>query len=263
MNTRQGQTEFMRDWLPFADDYLDILIQHEGHPADRLCHKGCHREGNWRCLDCFGKPLFCTDCCRSSHVRCPFHRVEMWRGEYFAPSTLSASGVILHLGHGGLPCDNALSTPEGDWEDEDDEDQASMDNSGIPESEDLPMVNEILASLAHDKSSNRKRRLDPEGNPIFTIIDRTGIHNLAVRPCTCPGPDPIHKQLLKMGLYPATQRSPRTAFTFAVLDDLRLMNLECKIAANSFFNYLRRLTDPIFPYSQPVSVSLVFVGACS
>lgn len=252
LNTRQGQAEFMRDWLPFADEYLSILIQHEGHPADRLCHKGCGREGNWRCPDCFGKPLFCTECCRFAHALCPFHRVEVWRGEYFSASSLSAAGVVLHLGHGGLPCPNVFTIADG-WEDVGD-DEEDMDNSGIPETEGLPMFNDILASLAHDKGSNIKRRFDMEGNPIFTILDRTGIHSLAVRPCTCPGGDSVHKQLLKTGLYPATQRSPRTAFTFVVLEDLRLMNLECKITTNSFFSYLRRLTDPIFPHLQPVSI---------
>jgi hypothetical protein len=167
----------MQDWLPVADDYLEILVQHEGYPGDRVCQKGCGREGNWRCLDCFGKPLFCTECCRSEHSRHPFHRVEVWCGRYFAPSSLSAVGVVLHLAHGGLPCPNAQ---DDGWEDDpDDPGEDGIDDSGLGDHTESHAFNDILSSLGHgNEQSHRKKRYDANGNPLITVVDRSGIHCL-------------------------------------------------------------------------------------
>ncbi|KAF9229444.1 hypothetical protein BS17DRAFT_688758 [Gyrodon lividus] len=46
---------------------------------------------------------------------------------------------------------------------------------------------------------------------------------------------PTH--LLDVGLYPSTQKSLRTTFTFQALDAFRLMNLECKVTTMSFNKY--------------------------
>ena len=249
----------MQDWLPITDDYLEIFVQHEGYSGDRLCQKGCGREGNWCCLDCFGKPLSCTECCHSDHSRHPFHHVEVWCGEYFAPSSLLASGVVLHLGHEGQPCPNALRPRDDTWVDdpndsaEEDIDDPSLANPTVPLA-----FNDILSSLEHgNEQSHGKKHYDAHGNPLMTIVDQSGVHRLAIQPCCCHGHSPIHHQLLQINLYPATQTSPRTAFTFAVLDNFRLINLECKVSANGFFSYLRHVTDPLFPHTQPVSESVL------
>ena len=241
----------MQDWLPIANDYLEILLQHEGYPGDRLCHKGCGREGNWHCLDCFGKPLSYTEYCRSDHSRHPFHRVEVWCGWYFIPSSLSTVEVVLHLAHGGQPCPKAQ---DDGWEDDpDDSSEDDFNDSGLTDHMAPPTFNDILSSLGHcNDRSHGKTRYDANGNPLITVVDQLGIHHFTIQPCCCNGHRPIHHQLLQIGLYPATQTSPRTAFTFAVLDDFRLMNLKCKVSANGFFNYLHRVTDPLFSQLQPV-----------
>jgi hypothetical protein len=59
-------------------------------------------------------------------------------------------------------------------------------------------------------------------------------------------------QLMMAGLFPATSRNPKTAFTFRVLEDLRLDNLECKTTPSQFFSRLRRLTNDEFPNIVPV-----------
>ncbi|KAH9941380.1 hypothetical protein B0H21DRAFT_697092, partial [Amylocystis lapponica] len=50
--------------------------------ADTECEKRCTscrvEEATWRCLHCFGRPTYCTLCCRKQHERNPFHRVEKW-----------------------------------------------------------------------------------------------------------------------------------------------------------------------------------------
>ncbi|KIJ05107.1 hypothetical protein PAXINDRAFT_29465, partial [Paxillus involutus ATCC 200175] len=58
----------------------------------------------YRCADCFGRPMLCTSCCRSAHQLHPFHHVEQWSGDHFAPSSLRAAGLVLQLGHGGARC---------------------------------------------------------------------------------------------------------------------------------------------------------------
>jgi hypothetical protein len=54
-------------------------------------------------------------------------------------------------------------------------------------------------------------------------------------------------QLMMEGLFPATFHQPKTVFTFQVLEDYHLDNLECKTTPNQFFSHLRRLTNDEFP----------------
>ena len=51
--------------------------------------------------------MFCTTCCRSFHIRAPFHRIEQWNGQTFYPSSMRQTGLILYLEHGGLECPSA------------------------------------------------------------------------------------------------------------------------------------------------------------
>ncbi|KAI9431532.1 hypothetical protein H4582DRAFT_1822431, partial [Lactarius indigo] len=56
-------------------------------------------------------------------------------------------------------------------------------------------------------------------------------------------------QLMMAGLFPATFCNPKTSFTFSVLEDFHLDNLECKTTPSQFFSHLRRLTNDEFPNS--------------
>lgn len=93
---------------------------------------------------------------------------------------------------------------------------------------------------------------DKDGDPVITIIDGSGVHEIGVRWCCCPDALERDMQLMTAGLFPATFRNPRTAFTFRVLEEFHLDNLECKTTPNQFFNRLRRLTSDEFPNSVPV-----------
>lgn len=55
-----------------------------------------------------------------------------------------------------------------------------------------------------------------------------------------------------MGLLPASVVKPKTVFTFGVLDDFRLTNLECHTASTSYWQILQRITSGVFPSSVPV-----------
>lgn len=91
------------------------------------------------------------------------------------------------------------------------------------------------------------------GENVCVIVDKSGVHQLRVHPCCCAGHPPHDIQYLDMGLFPASLRRIKTSFTFGVLDDFRMDNLECKTAGLKYYSKLRRLTSNTFPQSVPVS----------
>ena len=87
------------------------------------------------------------------------------------------------------------------------------------------------------------------------VVDKSGVHRLRIHPCHCVGAPSEDVQFLGMGLFPSTLRKIKTVFTFAVLDDFRMDNLECKTAALNYYNKLKRLTSNAYPQSVPVSTT--------
>jgi hypothetical protein len=100
--------------------------------------------------------------------------------------------------------------------------------------------------------SSNLGRSDNGGNPIITVIDRSGVHEIGVSWCRCPEAPERDMQLMMAGLFPATFHNPKTAFTFRVLEDFHLDNLECKTTPSQFFSRLRRFTNDEFPNTVPV-----------
>jgi len=96
-------------------------------------------------------------------------------------------------------------------------------------------------------------RHDKDRHPLMTIVDRSGIHEIGVSWCCCPEAAKHDVQLMMAGLFPATFRNPKTAFTFKALEEFHLDNLECKTTPSQFFSRLRRLTNDQFPNIVPVS----------
>src|SRR6202158_2105730 len=74
----------------------------------------CKKEANWRCLDCFASTAYCAECCRTSHCRDPFHRIERWTGTFYEPSWLWKVGLVIQLGHEGDRCPNGSSNLSAD-----------------------------------------------------------------------------------------------------------------------------------------------------
>ncbi|KAG1786208.1 uncharacterized protein HD556DRAFT_1449943 [Suillus plorans] len=66
-----------------------------------------------------------------------------------------------------------------------------------------------------------------------------------------PGAGAADIQLFKMGLFPASFLEPKTAFTFDVLNDFLLDNLECGTSAMNYYSKLRRMTTTVFPHLVP------------
>ena len=64
------------------------------------------------------------------------------------------------------------------------------------------------------------------------------------------------KQLLKTCLFPATFKQIETVFSFAVLDNFLVDNLECKTTAQQYFSKLQSMTSSMFPDNVPVCLAI-------
>lgn len=179
------------------------------------------REGIVRCEDCLGQMVWCTSCLLENHQRLPFHRVQRWNGSCFMKSSLLAEGYVLHIGHGGKPC-GSMNGERNLWE------NVTEDSDGWEDAE--------------------------ENSPasILTITDTNGVFKHRVAWCQCPGAPGALLQLFRDQMFPVTHHTPRSAFTFNVLDHFYIDSMECKTSANSFFHKLRRLTNSAFPGRVPV-----------
>jgi hypothetical protein len=191
-----------------------------------------------------GRPVQCSNCCRTSHSRLPFHRVEQWTGEFFKPAWLRDVGVQIRLGHEGSPCPlEAENNPFEDFAD------MAVDYDDESDWEDGEEAAEEPPPLAAFINSVDPIDLSAKATTMMCVVDRSGIHHLPVQWCRCPGHASDGHQLFSMGLFPSSFKRIRTAFTFQVLDDFRIDNLECKTSANNFYRKLRRITSNAFPNS--------------
>ncbi|KAG2072493.1 hypothetical protein BDR04DRAFT_941495, partial [Suillus decipiens] len=83
------------------------------------------------------------------------------------------------------------------------------------------------------------------------VVDMSGLHSLMIRFCQCINSLSPDMQLLETGLFLASFTSPKTAFTFVVLDDFLLDNLECGTSVMNYYSQLRRITSSVFPHLVP------------
>ncbi|KAF9029676.1 hypothetical protein BJ165DRAFT_1359234, partial [Panaeolus papilionaceus] len=201
----------LADWLHARDEFLDIILQHEGISNNLSCST-CgmspivsppnHHDSDQsriRCLDCFNtSQLLCKSCCLAQHEHLPFHRIETWNGEFFVKSCLSELGLVRQLGHDGCDC---------------------------PTQPDKASDNEIQE---------------------LQVIHTTGVFKLSVRYCGCKpktGTAPRYRQLLQERLFPATLRRIRTVFTFEVLETFHSLNLTGKMTSYDYYQHIMGRTD--------------------
>ena len=83
----------------------------------------------------------------------------------------------------------------------------------------------------------------------MTIVHTLGVHFLPVIFCGYSQAAAEDIQLFWVGLYPSTYKYCKTVFTFQLLDDYLLENLECKTLATHYYSKLRRITNFAFPNS--------------
>ncbi|KAG1849738.1 hypothetical protein F4604DRAFT_1507658, partial [Suillus subluteus] len=165
------------------------------------------------------------------HSLRPFHQISQWNGDFFERTTLTKLGIEIHAGHRGKPC------PHHDWEWEDTDDEE-------------PDVFVELGSAAAAQDSPEVNIL-PVGKTAITVVHTSGVHTMSIRFCRCPDAETLDKQLFKMGLFPASFTCLKTAFTFALLDDFILDNLECRTLAMNYYSKLKHITSSVFPHLVP------------
>lgn len=109
----------------------------------------------------------------------------------------------------------------------------------------------VSIQLGH---SGESRRCGGSTPVQFKIIHTNGVHSTRVNFCGCPSAvEAKVDQLLRSDLFPATTKDPQSAFTFAVLKNFRMHNLQSKCGAFDFVMSLRRLTNNSFTSTVHVS----------
>ncbi|KAG1751738.1 hypothetical protein EDB19DRAFT_1893107 [Suillus lakei] len=248
-------------------DYLEILLEQEGPPPNRVCCV-CNGDGAQKCHDCLAEPTFCTRCCQTQHAWLLFHQISQWNGDFFERTMLMKVGVEIHIRHGGRPYPDHY----WDWEDTDDGGPSAASSTagtlgahgvGDNDGEGPPGSAHPEVPEDHNDMGEGDVFLDDESpastnNPLVAgktrimVVDTPGIHTIIVRFCQYAGARRPDKQLFEMGLFPALFARPKMAFTFSLLDDFILNNLECGTSVMNYYSKLRHITSSMFPHLVPL-----------
>ncbi len=281
-------------------EFLHEILNQEAPPLFNICITCRSRPGEYRCDNCLARPMFCEHCLHKTHSHLPFHRIRKWINTHFKDAWLRDVGITLStepLAEHSEYC-AAYITNESDGNGNDSDsadiqwngfDSAGSDEDSNPAPASRPYgegptpLSGSLSDDASDDDDDAPEILDERGashakvehvphifppppkvdkdfNPILTIVHVNGVHHMGIKWCTCPNAPLKHIQLLRMGLYPASIRNPKTAFTFHVLDDYLAHNRECKTTAMSYYSKVRRATTSIFPHLVPVSYPFVMIS---
>lgn len=77
----------MRQWLPYRDRFLNLLLDLEGPALEtRDCVDCGAQHSPWRCIDCVDRAMLCTSCCKKRHKHDYLHRVERWSCAIASPN---------------------------------------------------------------------------------------------------------------------------------------------------------------------------------
>ena len=219
------QQDYVYEWASRSDSYLGRLMDGYDLKNHGEC-SFCDSEASWRCLTCTGTPLFCCLCCRQEHRYNALHRIQYWVGNYFTDDWLYNLGVCIHLGHQGSECPKAMS---------------GINSQHLLEGP----VDDLYASPSCIRDV-------PDDGYSVTVGHVNGVHKIWIKSCHCNGREAEDLHLMESRLFPLSFKTVQSAFTFELLDDFRLDNLECKVAAYHYYKKLRRVTSPIFPDAVPV-----------
>ena len=119
----------------------------------------------------------------------------------------------------------------------------------------------VKPSLDYSSDHTRRKRKARSGNPLVTVVNITGICDMEILPCICDNRPPRHEQLFLAGLFPSSFDEPETVFTFMVLDDYLVENLECKTTGQQYYSKLQSTTNRMFPYRVPVCIIAFYICA--
>lgn len=120
-----------------------------------------------------------------------------------------------------------------------------------------PIISDSIFDLLNNSfdagySDTHRSRTGTSGNPLLTVVDCLGIFEIEILFCACSDSPPKDVQLLRSCLFPATFKQIETVFSFSVLDNFLVDNLECKTTAQQYFSKLQSMTSTMFPDYVPV-----------
>lgn len=84
------------------------------------------------------------------------------------------------------------------------------------------------------------------------VIHTNGIHMVDINYCRCHSV-PRHKQLLRIGWWPATPTNPKTCTTMECLRQFHLLNLKANVTTFGYYGALAHMTDNLGVEKIPVS----------
>ena len=227
----------MDEWTGIRQErYLRAIIARDSPNRTEECRSCSEQFSHWRCRDCLGNQALCRRCCRERHRDLPCHRIEFWTGTHYERDWLCNLGVVVHLGHHSRPC------PVRDPVQLSEEPQPFTENW------------EIYGS----PSGLADKPLDCN---LLTVADNNGVHRVWFRPCSCREGGEEY-DFLELGLYPASYTRVETVFTFDLLQNCHVDNLECKTSVYHLWSKLTQLTCSFFSAGVPVSGILCFVKIC-
>ncbi|VDC06390.1 unnamed protein product, partial [Peniophora sp. CBMAI 1063] len=90
-------------------------------------------------------------------------------------------------------------------------------------------------------------RVDLHGFPVLTLVHDNGLHGLGINYCKCDGALPEHEQLLMHGLFPASTKSPATAYDVGSLEKALVEEVECHTPVELYWKKICRFTVPEDP----------------
>ena len=152
--------------------YLQQVVMREGISGDRNCQL-CHREGSWRCLDCFFRPVLCIGCCRQEHQSLPFHRVESWTGTHFEDSWLLHTGLVMNLGHNGNPCPYAIASEQRNAPRTAGSGITTSSSGGGMIPEEIPTIESVPTGSMQGHTSSSSVGSSQYQTPVIPPVDRT------------------------------------------------------------------------------------------
>lgn len=251
---QQSQNDFLREFLTHRNAINDRILANEGITQDTKCDACGKVDAKWKCRDCL-PAVWCKDCCRETHRVSPFHRLMHWTGTHFQRAQLSQTGLKIYLRHRGSPCPCIQpSTTESPTTQSDIPDTNDVADNLFPEeldlSEDIGRSNDPNEDEDdwEDEDEDRPRHSKLQDDEIV-VVDVMGVFVLQLVSCLCDRPDKsAFMDLIDLALFPASFLNPKTAFTFNVLRDYRLSNLEMHVSAYQYFQKLRRCTNSAFPH---------------
>jgi hypothetical protein len=109
--------------------------------------------------------------------------------------------------------------------------------------------------LGHRGDSCPSRQPDTMPSKLV-VVHTNGVHTIRLHYCECSVADKHWVQLFRHRLFPASMKSPETAFSFSVLKLCHMFALCAQSSAYSMAQALRRLTNDPLVHQVPVKCNI-------